>query len=417
MLRRVKACFAAVPECDARANIGPRTFLVSLIFAFTSNDHTRSLDAIRQSILSHTGISLARSSFWQRLSSKRLTTLLEQTVALMIKNLAPAGIGPLKELAENIGVKDILGYDASSTSLPDGASEDFPGPRKNIAPAAFKWHNCMSLVSGLLVWWTMTAAKVHDRKCFPPLKMLAGRLILFDLGYWDFGLLRDLGKAGAFFLSRIKSNAVIEIIEVKTGLNNKKYVGQDLLRCELPKKRKRKIIEVLGTFGGVGHEPITLRVIGFWNKKLGSYHWYTTNLTVPAKLIYPLYRLRWQLELAFKSSKASFRLADAPSANSNIIKSLLLANILAILIAFPLANCTTKDFNEEKRTSVSLQRSAKFLINIANEFRAFLIGRGKKVLSSLVDKIRLLAPELYDPNFQKRSSTGRQAIDLSKAQT
>jgi hypothetical protein len=108
LLRRVKACFAAAPECDARANIGPRTFLVSLIFAFTSNDHTRSLDAIRQSIVRHTGISPARSSFWQRFSSKRLTTLLKQTVALMIKNLAPAGVGPLKELAENIGVKDIL---------------------------------------------------------------------------------------------------------------------------------------------------------------------------------------------------------------------------------------------------------------------------------------------------------------------
>jgi hypothetical protein len=335
----------------------------------------------------------------------------------MIKSLAPAGSGPLEELAKNIGVKDILGYDASSTSLPEGAIDDFPGPRKNIAPAAFKWHNCMSLVSGLIVWWAMTAAKVHDRKCFPPLKLLAGRLILFDLGYWDFGLLRDLIKAGAFFLSRVKANAVIEIIEVKAGLDKKKYLGQDLLRCRLPGKRRRKIIEVIGTFGGVGHEPITLRVIGFWNKTLRTYHWYTTNLTVPAKLIYPLYRLRWQLELAFKSSKASFRLADAPSANSNIIKSLLLANILATLIAFPLANCTSKDLNNEKRTSVSLQRSAKFLINLAREFRTFILGEGEKLLDSLIDKINLMASELYDPNFRKRSSTGRQAIDLSKAQT
>ena len=98
--------------------------------------------------------------------------LLEQTVASIVKNLAPAGIGPLDELAKNIGVKDILRCDSSSTSLPDGASDDFPAPRKDIAPAAFKWHNCMSLVSGLIVWWSMTAVKVNYRKSFPPLKVL-----------------------------------------------------------------------------------------------------------------------------------------------------------------------------------------------------------------------------------------------------
>ena len=171
-------------------------------------------------------------------------------------------------------------------------------------------------------------------------------------------------------------------------------------------------METIGTFGGTGHEPITLRVIGFWNKNLHVYHWYTTNLTVPAKLIYSLYRLRWQLELAFKSSKGSFRQADAPSANSNFIKTLLLANILATLIAFPLANCTTKDLSGEKRTSVSLQRSAKLLINLAGEFKTFILGKGKKLLEALASKINLMLPELYDPYFCKRPSTGRQAMDL-----
>ena len=69
----------------------------------------------------------------------------------MIKNLAPAAIGPLDELAKNICVKHILGYDS----------------------------------------------------------------------------------LGAFFLSRVKTNAVIEIIEVNAGLDKKKYVGQDLGRRKI----------------------------------------------------------------------------------------------------------------------------------------------------------------------------------------
>lgn len=415
MLNRVKGCFKGVPEFDSRAKIGPRMFLVSLVLAFSRNDNTRSLDCIRQSITGKDGIILARSTFWQRLSSNRLKKLLAQTAASLIKSLSSSGSGPLDELAKSIGVKDILGYDSCSTTLPDGAADDFPGTRTNVAPAAFKWHNLMSLVSGAVLWYAMSEAKLHDRKCFPPLKLLAGRLILFDLGYWDFGLLRNLIAAKAFFLSRVKANAVIEIIKVTSGLNMDRYIGQDLLRCKLPKKGRQATIDLEGKFGGSGHDPITLRIVGFWNYSQGCYHWYTTNLTVSAELMYPLYRLRWQLELAFKASKSSFRLADTPSTNSNIIETLLLANIVATLIAFPLAKIVSEELPSDKRTSVSLQRSAKLMISIAGELYSFLIERGRGLGDQLIVRIKNLTRELYDPNYKKRASTGRLACDLARS--
>jgi IS4 transposase len=48
------------------------------------------------------------------------------------------------------------------------------------------------------------------------------------------------------------------------------------------------------------------RVVGFWHVeqgKPGYYHWYITNLTAKAEAIYPVYRLRWQVELSFKGLK------------------------------------------------------------------------------------------------------------------
>lgn len=414
ILHRIKACFAVVPDSDVRANIGPRAFLVSLVFAFSRSDHTRTLDAIRQQVVKQTNTPLARSSFWQRLASKRLVTLLQQTVKQLLEQLTPISTGPLDKLAKKLGVKDILGHDSSSTSLPEDARGDFPGPRKNVLPAAFKWHNCMSIISGMIVWCSLSAATVHDRNGFPPLKVLVGRLILFDLGYWDFGLLRDLDKAGCLFLSRIKANAVIEIVKITAGLNKKKYEGRNLLHCRLPKKKK-KIVDLVGTFGGAGHDPITLRIVGFWNKQLRCYHWYTTNLTVSAELIYPLYRLRWQLELAFKSAKSSFRLADVPSANKNIIKSLLLATVVASLVAFPLGHGMASKLEDKKQTAVSLQRSAKLVVNLAVELGNFILDLGRKAGEILAAKMKLLLPEIYDPNFGKRSSTARRAIDLAEA--
>ena len=65
----------------------------------------------------------------------------------------------------------------------------------------------------------------------------------------------------------------------------------------------------------------------FWNPIEKTYHLYVTNLKVSAKIIYPLYRLRWQIELFFKASKTSLALKDMPSSNKNIIQSMMLLTI------------------------------------------------------------------------------------------
>jgi len=62
-------------------------------------------------------------------------------------------------------------------------------------------------LTGKLHWFETTPGSTHDRKCFPDLKSMIGKLILADLGYWDINLLwKDIG---GYFLSRIKSKTVI----------------------------------------------------------------------------------------------------------------------------------------------------------------------------------------------------------------
>ena len=78
------------------------------------------------------------------------------------------------------------------------------------------------------------------------------------------------------------------------------------------------------------------RLIGFWNPANKCYHWYVTNLSVPAKLIYPLYRLRWQCELLFKAAKSSLNLSDISSSDVNIIQSLVLGSIAVMALTQPL---------------------------------------------------------------------------------
>jgi len=143
---------------------------------------------------------------------------------------------------------------------------------------------------------------VNDRKRFPEVASLKGKLIIFDLGYWDFNLFHEIDVVSGFFLSRVKSNAVITVSDVVKG-SGKQFVGEKLSSESLKKKRK-KIIAFIGKLGA-GKDPKSYRIIGIWNPRKKKYHWYVTNLNVSSSVIYTLYRIRWQIELIFKGCQRS----------------------------------------------------------------------------------------------------------------
>lgn len=66
-----------------------------------------------------------------------------------------------------------------------------------------------------------------------------------------------------------------------------------------------------------------------------------TNLAASAwsaAIIAQLYRLRWQIELAFKSLKSTFRMRDVPAKDPDLARAWILANLAAALLANLLAS-------------------------------------------------------------------------------
>ncbi len=53
----------------------------------------------------------------------------------------------------------------------------------------------------------------HERSQLPTGEWVAGALILFDLGYYDFWLFDRIDANGGWFVSRVKANADFEIVE------------------------------------------------------------------------------------------------------------------------------------------------------------------------------------------------------------
>jgi len=290
--------------------------------------------------------------------------------------------------------------DSSSFVLWDGSKDNFPGVSTT---ASVKLHVCFDILTGELHWFDITPGSTHDRKCFPNLDSLVGQLIITDLGYWDFNLLWQIKNIGGYFLSRIKSNAVITVTEIIQGKISQKYLGKPLF--SIPFKHKRtNILEVM-VEKVCDEGTLCCRAVGFWNPGDKYYHWYITNLTVAAQLIYPLYRLRWQIELIFKACKQSLNAECLTSNNSTIIENLLLSTIVAHLASHTILDRVIPQLTKIKQLAISVQRTAKIAVLLGSDFFNFLVNGSRKYAQILRDKIMLFANDIFDPNFRHRESS------------
>jgi hypothetical protein len=348
----------------------------------------------------HFNIHISRSAFWERLATKRLNEWLKLLLNSLMTQLVFSTLGG-NEWKQQLNVSKIWAIDSCSFSLWDGAKKDYPGTRTT---AGIKWHACFDLCQGQLTWYQLTETSKNDSQRFPDIADIKGGLVIFDLGYWDFSLLLEIKKAGGFFLSRIKSNAVLTITEVLQGMSATKYLGVSLLSIKHSRK-KGDIIEVMIEKVCKNKKKLTCRAIGFWNPTEKRYYWYLTNLSVSACLIYPLYRFRWQIELIFKSCKQSLNASRLTSNNSNIIESLLLATIIAKLASQTILQTAIPYLSQAEQLAFSYQRIAKVALQIHTDFISFLLNNSNQYLFELIDKIKLFSNELFDPNYHHRETT------------
>ena len=343
-LEKIADLFSTIaPKTDNRTKVSPFLFVVYLVLDLSKDNSKRSIAGMCRSLQQETGITISRSSFWERLSRKRLNTLLNALIdGLMLQVFG--NILVTKAMLQQLGVIKVYLFDSTTITLTDSAINHFKGVN---GKAGIKLHACINLFSGSIEWFKLTESKCHDRICFPEVNLFTGTLVIFDLGYFDYQLMTALIDVGAFFLCRLKDNSVVYITEVMSGLPSK-AIGQSLLKACKQNKHDADMIEVK-IQKLINGKILDCRAIGFWNSTDKHYHWYLTNLVVPAKLIYVLYRLRWQIELAFKSCKSILNLDEIGSANPMIVENFILATIAANLASQSIRDVVSTELSEKQK--------------------------------------------------------------------
>jgi hypothetical protein len=184
----------------------------------------------------------------------------------------------------------------------------FPWAPFRAAKAAVKMHTLLDLRGAIPSFIHISDGKLHDVNVLDLLIPEAGAIYVMDRGYLDFARLHVLHQAGAFFVTRAKSN-----------LHSRRIYSA-------PTDRADGIIcdQTIALNGHYSRQlyPDHLRRIRLRDAESAKTLVFLSNqFALPATTIGALYRARWQVELFFKWVKQHLRIKQFYGTSENAVKS------------------------------------------------------------------------------------------------
>jgi IS4 transposase len=153
----------------------------------------------------------------------------------------------------------------------------------------------------------ITHGKVHDVNWLDSVRFEPGCFYLIDRGYVDFGRLNRIAQAGAFFVTRAKSNFVFYRCHAQNPQGDGVVADQ--------------VVRLTGALSKASY-PAKLRRIVYRDPETGKLLVFlTNNFTLPALTIALLYKARWRIELFFKWLKMHLRIKVFFGREPNAVKT------------------------------------------------------------------------------------------------
>ena len=205
--------------------ISPVAFVWSLVFGCCSG-RRRSLAGMRRIFNKLTRQGVEECSFYDRFTPS-LVTLLHQLLDGVLQQSWGKGRAAQGRLAQ---FRDILVTDATICRLHRALAVTFRGVRTNHSPAALKAHLVLNVTGAGKQTVKLSAAREHDRRAFQLGPWVKGRLLLMDLGYFDYRLFARIAELGGCFISRLKAGTSGYIVDqhVEQSAGARPVIGREL---------------------------------------------------------------------------------------------------------------------------------------------------------------------------------------------
>jgi len=221
------------------------------------------------------------------------------------------------DLPPELGLEaDLFALDATVIEL---SLALFPWARWKKDLASVKLNVLLDLRGGIPVFASLHEGKRHEVASLDELPVQAGSYYAMDRGYLDFARLYRLHQAGAFFVTRLKTNTRFVVVHSRPV---DKSTG---LRCD-------QTIKLSSAAGRAGY-PTTLRRISYVDPEHGNALVFITNqFELDAMMIAQIYRRRWAIELFFRWIKQHLRLRGFYSTSFNGVRVQIWSALCAFLL-------------------------------------------------------------------------------------
>jgi len=184
----------------------------------------------------------------------------------------------------------------------------FPWATFRRTRSAIKMHTLLNLKGAIPEFVLISEGSVHDVNILDELLIAPAAIYLLDRGYLDFARLYRIDQAGAFFITRAKSNTACQRIYSNPVDKTTGLVCDQTVR--------------LSNFYAAKDYPDQLRRIRYNDPDTDNRLVFLTNLFhVPAMTVALLYRARWMVELFFKWIKQHLRIRRFFGTTANAVKT------------------------------------------------------------------------------------------------
>ena len=165
----------------------------------------------------------------------------------------------------------------------------------------------------------ISEAKLHDSKVLKLLKLQPGSIVAMDRAYNDYRQFDRWTEDGIFFVTRMKDNAVYEVIHDFPVPINRNILSDEVIRLTGPQAQKKC--------------PCFLRRVVVWDRDNEREIVLITNhLDFGATTIGDIYKERWQIELFFKALKQNLKVRSFVGTSENALRIQIWTALIAMLL-------------------------------------------------------------------------------------
>ncbi len=296
----------------------------------------------------------------------------------------------------NEGVKDrdmelpfsrIQLVDSTSFQIPEHLATFYEGYKGNGGNAILKMHLNYNLLNGGITDISLTDGSANDNlyKLGKGEEIIRNCMYIRDLGYFDLNHFIKLDKNHAYFLSRIKTNAVYsmlnekgkieridiadylpkagqtkELKEVYIGWNKKRKLKARLIMQAVPEEVAMQRLKKLEQYQSKHKETN----VSEQRKKMCFFNMYITNAPeemLATKIVRLIYTLRWQIELIFKIWKSLFKIDQVKKMSIFRFECYIYSRLIAIFLTLHIHNRLGHFLWEEEEFELSPIKSTKLI--------------------------------------------------------